>query len=258
MRDQQKKSLDELMGGVVPSMDYHLRNRMYINEAGAYRLIMRSQMELAEEFQDWVTDTVLVSIRKHGKYEPNEQHTLPPPPPQPLSILDDRGLIDRSLYSSKCCYKMLSEDDLRHKVIDYLKKFYPNAMISSGLTESQGSTPERRIDAVINGYQCGHSDILITNRHINYTGLAIELKTPTGKGKLQDKQKSWLESKFLDQCLILVSNDYDVIIRAINEYFEKVRIACPFCVKGKTFYKTQASLNKHIQFFHTNKRVSVG
>ena len=42
------------------------------------------------------------------------------------------------------------------------------------------------MDAVNNGYQSGHYDILITNRHIKYTGLAIELKTPSGKGKLQD------------------------------------------------------------------------
>ena len=39
-----------------------------VNEGGVYRLIMRSNHPQAEEFQDWVTDVVLPSIRKTGGY----------------------------------------------------------------------------------------------------------------------------------------------------------------------------------------------
>lgn len=39
-----------------------------ISEAGLYKLIMRSSKEEAERFQDWVTEEVLPSIRKHGGY----------------------------------------------------------------------------------------------------------------------------------------------------------------------------------------------
>lgn len=39
-----------------------------IDEAGLYKLIMRSNKPEAEKFQDWVTEEVLPSIRKHGAY----------------------------------------------------------------------------------------------------------------------------------------------------------------------------------------------
>lgn len=39
-----------------------------IPESDVYRLIMRSNTSLAEQFQDWVTEEVLPSIRKTGSY----------------------------------------------------------------------------------------------------------------------------------------------------------------------------------------------
>lgn len=43
-------------------------NMVYIPEKDVYRLIMRSNLPNAEQFQDWVCDEVLPSIRKHGIY----------------------------------------------------------------------------------------------------------------------------------------------------------------------------------------------
>jgi len=40
-----------------------------IDETGLYRLVLRSRMPKAEEFMDWVTEDILPSIRKTGKYE---------------------------------------------------------------------------------------------------------------------------------------------------------------------------------------------
>jgi len=39
-----------------------------ISESDIYRLIMRSKLEEAEKFQDWVVEEVLPSIRKRGMY----------------------------------------------------------------------------------------------------------------------------------------------------------------------------------------------
>jgi len=39
-----------------------------VNEAGLYRLMMRSEKPEAERFQDWVTEEVLPAIRKNGFY----------------------------------------------------------------------------------------------------------------------------------------------------------------------------------------------
>ena len=44
-----------------------------ISEAGLYKLIMKSQLEEAELFQDWVTDEVLPQIRMTGGYVPIEK-----------------------------------------------------------------------------------------------------------------------------------------------------------------------------------------
>jgi len=43
-------------------------NAYFIPESEVYRLTMRSNLKSAEKFQDWVTEDVLPSIRKHGAY----------------------------------------------------------------------------------------------------------------------------------------------------------------------------------------------
>lgn len=48
-----------------------------IPESDMYRLIMRSNTPLAEEFQDWVTEEVLPSIRRTGKYEVTQSDEVP-------------------------------------------------------------------------------------------------------------------------------------------------------------------------------------
>ena len=51
-----------------------------IPESDVYRLVMRSKLESAESFQDWVVEEVLPSIRKTGKYElkpADQQYKLP-------------------------------------------------------------------------------------------------------------------------------------------------------------------------------------
>jgi len=49
------------------------RGLQIINEKDVYRLIMRSKLESAEKFQDWVMDEVLPSIRKTGSYSIQKQ-----------------------------------------------------------------------------------------------------------------------------------------------------------------------------------------
>jgi len=41
---------------------------MFINESGMFRLIMKSKQKNALEFQEWITDEVLPSLRKTGIY----------------------------------------------------------------------------------------------------------------------------------------------------------------------------------------------
>jgi len=48
-----------------------------INEPGLYRAVLKSRIESAERFQDWVTDEVLPSIRKHGGYLAGQESDSP-------------------------------------------------------------------------------------------------------------------------------------------------------------------------------------
>jgi anti-repressor protein len=53
----------------------------FILESDVYRLVMRSQLDEAEKFQDWVVEEVLPSIRKTGSYSVK--------PIDPIQLLND-------------------------------------------------------------------------------------------------------------------------------------------------------------------------
>ncbi|MBZ8174044.1 phage antirepressor, partial [Staphylococcus delphini] len=44
------------------------QNKKFIDEGNLYRLISRSKLPQAEQFEEWVFDEVLPAIRKHGVY----------------------------------------------------------------------------------------------------------------------------------------------------------------------------------------------
>lgn len=48
-----------------------------ITETGLYLAVLKSRIESAERFQDWVTDEVLPSIRKHGGYLVGQEQDTP-------------------------------------------------------------------------------------------------------------------------------------------------------------------------------------
>jgi len=75
------KSLELRTDGIIPRLDINGYNRIgvidsmgreqqayFINEKNLYRVIMRSDKKYAIEFQNWICDEVLPSIRKHGAY----------------------------------------------------------------------------------------------------------------------------------------------------------------------------------------------
>ena len=64
---------------------------------------------------------------------------------------------------------------------------------------------------------------MIVNRHPVCTGMAIELKSPTGKGKLSEKQKHFIDRLEHNLWTCIVSNNYDYIIVKIVEYFHEIR-----------------------------------
>jgi len=114
-----------------------------------------------------------------------------------------------------------NEEELHTKVINFLRKFYPEAIIVSGCIDQ--TTDQLRIASNKKGYEAGQPDIMIVNRHPVCTGMAIELKSPTGKGKLSEKQKHFIDRLEHNLWTCIVSNNYDYIIVKIVEYFHEIR-----------------------------------
>ncbi|MDR5611921.1 MAG: Bro-N domain-containing protein, partial [Arsenophonus sp.] len=66
-----------------------------INESGLYSLILTSRKLEAKKFKKWVTNEVLPSIRKTGKYEhPNHQ-----PEARELLTADDTSHLSRLIWT---------------------------------------------------------------------------------------------------------------------------------------------------------------
>ena len=203
----------------------NLKNMIYINESGLYSLILRSKMDKAKEFKRWVTKEVLPSIRKTGKYEFNNR---------PHKML---------------AFNINTEYDLHKKVVNFIRNNYPKAILIPTLGENQINS-NMRIKSYNKGYQKGACDLFIGNMHLNYSGFAIEFKTPTGYGKLSEEQKMMLQEYENNNYKILVSNDYDEIIKEIILYFQSVRIKCKKCSRK---FKSSETLSNHTKFIHEHQ-----
>ena len=164
----------------------------YIKEAGVYELAFGSKMPQAVKFREWVVDEVLPSIRKTGKYVKEKQMSL------------------------------MNETDLHYKVVEFIRRFWMEAIIVPGLGELQ-DTSTKRVMAWRKGYTKGQPDILILNRTRRSAGLAIELKTPLGCGVTSPNQEEFLDNLKDNNIETLVSNCYDEIIVKILEYRMDVR-----------------------------------
>lgn len=78
VREKYRKTRSEL--GVNGLFTHNEATQVYINEPGMYQLLVRSKQPFAEQFQDWLYEEVLPSIRKRGSY------ILPTAPTNPPSV----------------------------------------------------------------------------------------------------------------------------------------------------------------------------
>ena len=89
---------------------------IFINEPGLYSLIMRSKMPYAEEFQEWVTEDVLPTIRKTGKYDMKQNE----PQKIPKIFYDLNKYINKS-----CLYILLVKENIyKFGITDDIKTRY--------------------------------------------------------------------------------------------------------------------------------------
>jgi len=129
-------------------------NRMrekWLEEPAVYQLISRSKRPEAVEFQKWFYEEVLPSLRRTGS------HTAAGTRNQQVSLMN--------------------ETDLHHRIVEFIRRKYPDVLIVAGLGENQ-ITPEMRLESWRKGYTKGQPDIMLPVKSGRKTGLALELKSP--------------------------------------------------------------------------------
>ena len=189
---------------------------LYINEPGVYALIFNSDTPAARTFKKYVYQTLLPSLRR------------------------------ASTAQCRAPLALNSEADLHHKIIEFVRRFYPHALLAPGLGEIQ-DTAGRRAYCWRSGYQGGQPDILVLNHHVRFSGFALELKHPAGKGRVTDRQVDYLEQLRAANFKTLVTCDYDLCVKELVDYFQQTRICCPDCRRK---FKTHESLAAHLAHFH--------
>ena len=219
--DEDKKKMGNLRGRDSRPLTWNEKNTCFINESGLYSLILSSKLDSAKCFKRWVTSLILPSIRKYGYFRTfNNPKTL--------------------------TFKIEDEYDLHTKVVNFIRRFYPKAIIIAGIGENQ-DTANKRISSYKKGYMKGQPDLIIQNRHKDYNGLVFEFKTPQGNGIVSNEQKDLLEQYEANNYKCLVSHDYDLIIKTINDYMTGIRLKCKYCKRN---FVSHITLNNHYKHFH--------
>ncbi len=182
-------------GGSLGISHHRRRGRpsLYVTEQGMRALMRKSKKPGTDAFQDWMCTTMLPKIK----------------------ALDSQNI------HAKRQISLVNEFDLHAKVVDFVRRFHPEAILVPGLGENQ-VTEEMRIKSWQMGYTRGQCDLLLLNKHETWTGMAVELKSPTGLGVVSSDQMKFLERLEEAGYKTLLSNDYDEIIVQIHEYFRNV------------------------------------
>ena len=174
-------------------------------------------------FQDWVFSEVLPSIRKYGYYRMfNNPNTL--------------------------TFKIEDEHDLHTKVVQFIRRFCPDILMVARLEENQDT--KKHIKSFKKGYMKGQPDLIIQNLHKKYNGLCIEFKTPQLNGVLSEQQKNLIDRYEDNGYNCIVSNDYDLIVKEINDYMHDIGIKCTYC---KRKFISRETLKRHEEYFHRIK-----
>ena len=91
--------------------------------------------------------------------------------------------------------------------------------INASLGENQDSS-EKRIISFKAGYLKGIPDLNIMEMNSKYNGFFIEFTSPTLKGKLSPQQIDNLERLTLGGYRCYLSDDYDHVIKEINDFWQ--------------------------------------
>ena len=105
--------------------------------------------------------------------------------------------------------------------MQYIRRFYPDAIIVAGLGENQ-DTVSKCINSWREGYMKGQPVIMIMNNQLRYYGLFIEFKSPNNNFKITDAQRDMKNRYKLNRYKVLFWNDHDKIISVFILLHQKI------------------------------------
>ena len=184
-------------GGETPPQQNDTRGKYYtfINEPGFYELVFSSKLGFAKRFRQWVFTTVLFD--------------------SPWNKMIMIG----------------NETDLHYKVVDLMRRYYPDTRLVAGLGKNQ-DTEDKRLDSYKKGYMRGQPDLMVLDYHKDYKGLCIEFKSPTNNYHVSEAQKEMKKKYVNNGYAFVLSNDYDRICMNIHDYMTGVKVPCKYCINN--------------------------
>lgn len=147
----------------------------FLTESGVYKLIFKSRKPNAEKFQDWVTDEVLPSIRKHGAYLTPEkiEETLT----NPDTIIQLAKILKEEQLKSA---KLTKENEKLNKKIMLQE---PKVIFAEAVKESKNSIYIGDLARILkqNGFDIGQSRLFDLLRRKGYLYKNKDVNIPTQK-----------------------------------------------------------------------------
>ena len=127
-------------------------------------------------------------------------------------------------YENKNTIIIQNEQDLQEQIVKFLRKDFSDLLFSANGLEENLNTDQKRMKASKLGYTNGSPDLIIYSKNKQYSGFALEFKSPTGFGILSKLQDEFLKKLKKNNYLSLVSNDYSEIVKYITMYFYDIPI----------------------------------
>ena len=139
-----------------------------------------------------------------------------------------------------------NETDLHYKVVDLIRRYYPDTILVAGLGENQ-DTEDKRLDSYKKGYMRGQPDLMVLDYHKDYKGLCIEFKSPTNNYHISKAQYVLMEKYSNNNYKFILSNDYDEICIEVHDYMKGIRLPCNYCIKH---FHNKDTLKTHYRVIH--------
>jgi hypothetical protein len=116
---------------------------------------------------------------------------------------------------------LLTEADLHHQVVRFIRSTYVNILIIPGLGENQITT-DMRLESWRKGYTKGQPDLMIPHPVGNFIGLAIELKKPGTQCVPSESQLAVLKRLSESGWLILISDSLEDVLEVLAIYCDNI------------------------------------